>query len=232
MTDQSGSTPQPGSPTSGSGDAPAQPYAAASGYQVPNPYGAPAQPPYGTQNQPPYGTQNQPPYGAPNQPPYGTHSPYAQSPVPAGYGAPGPAQAAYGYAPAQYPPGYGRPPERSGVLGTVGLAMVTIAGVAACAMGYLFGTIAAEFVDLALSLGGSSAVNPSDPRMRQFVDQHPWMSLGTPVFLLGLAGFIVCVVAFASRRGRKPALWGMILGVVLPIVAFALLVMAITPYVP
>lgn len=225
---------QPYGAASGGYQAPAQPYGAASGYQSP----APTQPyaASGYQSQPPYGAQPQPPYGAEPQPPYGTHSPYApQNAYPAGYGAPGQAmqqpQNPYGYVPGQFPPGYGPAPERSGLLGWIGLAMVTVAGVAAAVMGRLFGGIAGQFVELQQQLGSGTTLDANDPRVQQIIQQNGWMGFGTPVFLLGLAGFVVSIVAFATRRGRKPAVWGLILGVVLPVLSFALVVMAIMPYV-
>jgi len=203
---------------------PAQPYGAASGYQAP----APTQPyaATGYQAPAPYGAQPQPPYGAQPQPPYGTHNPYApQNAYPAG------SQNPYGYVPGQIPPGYGQQPERPGLLGWIGLAMVTVAGVAAAVMGYLFGGVAAQFVELQQELGTGTPLDANDPRVQQLVEQNGWIGFSTPVFLLGLAGFIVSIVAVATRRGRKPAVWGIILGVALPILSLALMVMAIMPYV-
>lgn len=232
MTDQSGTTPtnpgadphvpQPGAsaytPPSTAGGQP-QAYGTAGSYQPqpqPQPYGATGS------SQPPA------PYNAQPQPPYGTHNPYA---TPAGYGAPAqpmpPAQGAYGYAPA--PVGYGQPAARSGVLGWIGLLMVTLAGVTITVMGYLMGGIAGKVVELQQSLG-TTTMDTNDPRVQQIVTDNPWMMLSTPAFLVGLAGFVISIVAFATRRGRKPGLWGILLGIAFPILSVVVMVMVMMPY--
>ncbi|MCC2592881.1 hypothetical protein LKO27_05570 [Tessaracoccus sp. OS52] len=185
-------------------------------------------------NQPgaPYGQQN--PYGQPS--PYGQPTQYGQQPT---Y----PQQAPYGQ-PAQYPGqapygAYGpnglydeAPVERSGTLGVVGLVIVIVAAVALLICSWLLGQ---ALSDLFLAIGQDpTAINSEelarDPRFQEFANQASgqWLIASLAV-VGGLVGWIMSIVATATRRGRGFGIMGIVLGVLAPVLALITLTVAMWP---
>ena len=204
---------QPATPSYGQ-----QPATSPSGQ--PQPYGQqPTAPSYGQQfTTPSYGPPQQ--YGQPQ--PYGGY-PTQQAPGQA-YGQPvqgfaPTAMEAYGAAPA--------PAKRSSVLGALGLALVVICGVVLGGSLWHIGTVVGQLI-----AGGS--IDPSNQtELQQAVLSQLggiWTLLVDGSGLLGFIGWILGIVAVATRRGRGLGVVTIILGVLAPIVAFVLMIVALAPY--
>lgn len=174
-----------------------------------NPYGQ------GSSGQHPYGgQQGQPSYGQQGQPRYGQQQSgnlYGQ-------------QGGYGYATSGslYSTGGSAAPGRSPVLGWVGLGIVLVCGIIVVAVA---ATMGAAFGELIAVVG---------PQIETMTDQelanHPQFAAfmqdtGVPFMLaqvgslVGFAGWVVSIVAVATKRGRGQGIWGIILGVLAPITA-------------
>ena len=195
-------------------------------------YGQPqyGQPQYG---QPQYGQQ---PWG--QQVPQGqwdaqqAPQPYGQQP---GYGQyPGyPQQHQYGYAP--YPDAAPTPAKSgSSTLGLVGLAVVVLAGLIVLWGSYMFGVGAGEIAITAgldpTTISDPSMVDTNDPEILAIAERMTGpMGAATIGSIVGFAGFIVSIVAYAKHRGRKFGLWGIFLGIVFPIAAFIAAMAGIMP---
>ena len=187
----------------------------------PQPYGQtqPTTPSYGQQfTTPSYGPPQQ--YGQPQ--PYGGY-PTQQAPGQA-YGQPvqgfaPTAMEAYGAAPA--------PAKRSSVLGALSLALVVICGVVLGGSLWHIGTVVGQLI-----AGGS--IDPSNQtELQQAVLSQLggiWTLLVDGSGLLGFIGWILGIVAVATRRGRGLGVVTIILGVLAPIVAFVLMIVALAPY--
>ena len=180
------------------------------------PYGYPPQQgpnqPYG-QPQPapnPYGQANQP-YG---QSPQAPNRPYGQSPQAPNqpYG-----QSVQGYA--STPTGaYGTPPEKkSPILGIIGLALVVICGIVLTASLWRMGGLLGQ-----LAVDGTVDVTSQEQLQSAVLDQlgGVWAILVSGSGILGFAGWIVGIVAVATKRGRALGVVTIILGVLAPIAAF------------
>ncbi|MFZ1411507.1 MAG: hypothetical protein WAS07_08620, partial [Micropruina sp.] len=212
---------QPGSQPAGYG-APAQP-----GYGAPAQagYGAASQPGYppqgyGQQGYPPQG-QNPAPYGAPQQ--YG-QNPYGNQPYAANYDPQG--QLAYPVG-ASYPPI--APAAKSPLLGMAALGLVVICGVAMSAVLWQLGGLLGELVT-------SGQIDPNDQEGMQMMLMErvgPLLSLGLNAsMLVGFAGWVMGIIATATQRGRSYGVWAIILGILAPIIAFTLMMVAFFPYLP
>ena len=217
-------------PAYGQTPPPDQPYGYPPQQPATQPYGQPQQPatqPYGQPQQPatqPYGQQpaaqpygQQPaaqPYGQPQQP---TAQPYAypsqQAPTQP-YGQP-----VQGFAPT--PMGaYGStaaPVKRSSILGIIGLALVVICGVILSVYLYKIGAVAGPYAQ------NGTLDTTTQPQLVQDVMNQ----MGTILPLLGslsvaggLIGWIIGIVATATKRGRGFGVTAIILGVLAPILAF------------
>ncbi len=221
-------------------DAPAQPGPEAQFPGSPAPYPVP---PYGTAPYGPWGAQppypgqvaypgqaaypaDQPPYPT-DQPPY--VAPQAAYPLPPYPGQPWgqPASTseypAYGAYPAAPLPEQPAKPAASPILGIVGLAGVVILGII---MSVLYFRLGATMGGLVAS--GQYVPNTSDPYDTSgFYAMPPdvmanLMSMMTPIGIvgfLGLACWVVSIVAVATKRGRPWGVAGIIVGVVAPIIA-------------
>lgn len=210
-------------------------------------YGAP-QPPYGNQNpyasQDPYGQNpyagapspygapapTQAPYGAQQPNPYGAPNPYAAQNPNSGYGQPV-APNPYAYAPAAAGAG-AVPARRSSLLGIIALVVVAVCGVAGIALSYQFGhAYALVAAQLGISTQGptpSTAELQNDPRFAAFVTTQMGVIQGImAVCVAGLVGWVLAIVATATRRGRAFGIIGIILGIAAPIGMFVAMVMAI-----
>lgn len=190
-------------------------------------HGVPAQTygqqgPYGQSS--PYGQQA--PYGQPS--PYGQQAPYPPHP----YGQPGVPSPQPGgpYAPAM--------PTRSPLPGRIGLGLVLagaiVATVAAWIIGVGYGHL---FVDLVaaghIKPGGATLDSQTlqrDPLFQQFVATNSVpITVMSMASWLGFAGWITSIVAVARRAGRKPGVWGIVLGVLAPVAMMAAMVLAALP---
>lgn len=209
----------------------------------------PTQPPAGQpwggqpapgQPQNPWDTAQQ--YG---QPPYG-QAPYPQAPY-------GDAQAQYGQGPyaqgpyAQAPYGQYQYPQqqysavpvtpetpKKDTVGLVGLVIVLLSGIVALWAGYAFGAGSGQLAILAGIQPGTipdeAMIDVTDPAIMALAE-----SLAAPMGALiltaitGLVGFIVSIIGFAQRKGRKFGLWGIILGIVFPVAIFVAMTMGMAP---
>ena len=193
-------------------------------YQAPQ-YGQQAyEQPYAQQQ---YG-QPQQQYGQPQQQPYGQQQ-YGQQ---GGYGQQYPAQP-YGqqYQPAEYQPQWPSEPEppQSKTLGLIGLAVVAICTLVVAIAGYLVGAGMGQFM---LDYGIDSMQNPdpNDPMLIAFGQQlqGPFTAItfGT---LAGIVGWIVSIIAVSRRRGRTFGIWGIVLGILAPIIGVIAMMVGMWP---
>ena len=199
-------------PGSGYGQTPppGQPY----GYppqQGPNqPYGQPQQPPN------PYGQANQP-YG---QPPQGPNQPYGQPPqAPNPYGQP-----QQGFVPTSPTGAYGTPPaKRSPILGIIALLVVLICGVVLSVGLFRMGGLLGQ-----LAVNGTVEISSQTQLQEEVLSQLGgiWTLLVYGSGLLGFVGWIIGIVAVATKRGRAFGVVTIILGVLAPFVALGALVAA------
>lgn len=205
-----------------------------------NPYGQqPGQASYGHQpgyeqsSQPGYGqSSEQPGYGQSSQPGYGQSSAQPGYPQPSqtygqgaqhGYpqqqaGYPSPQQAyAYGQAPA----GYQAPTKRSPVLGMIALGVVLVCGVI---FTWLMWNLGVTGAPLFVQAAGDQEV-----ATQLLLDQ-----LGTTGTVLlnvstygGFAAWVAAIVATATNRGRAYGIWGIVMGVLSPVIAVVAFIVAI-----
>ena len=198
-------------PGSGYGQTPppGQPY----GYppqQGPNqPYGQPQQAPN------PYGQANQP-YG---QPPQGPNQPYGQPPqAPNPYGQP-----QRGFVPTSPTGAYGTPPaKRSPILGIIALAVVVICAVVLSMYLWQVGGIAGQ-----VAVNGTiDTSNQAELQALVLSQLGGWSLIGSLSAFLGFVGWIIGIVAVATKRGRAFGVVTIILGVLAPFVALGALVAA------
>jgi hypothetical protein len=203
-------------PGSGYGQTPppGQPY----GYppqQGPNqPYGQPQQAPN------PYGQANQP-YG---QPPQGPNQPYGQPPqAPNPYGQP-----QRGFVPTSPTGAYGTPPaKRSPILGIIALLVVLICGVVLSVGLFRMGGLLGQ-----LAVNGTVEISSQTQLQEEVLSQLGgiWTLLVYGSGLLGFVGWIIGIVAVATKRGRAFGVVTIILGVLAPIAACVAMFAAMMPY--
>lgn len=193
--------------------------------------------PYQPQGDDQQGGYGQHPQGYPQQPQgYGQQGGYGQ-PAPGyqqqGYPQQDYGQAAYG--------GYGgtgmyqqgEPEERPATLGLVAMSIVVIAAVVLSVVSFMVGQ---EIGELFASTGlDPENVDPdvlaNDPQFREWAAraQSQWTILTLSV-LAGLVGWIMSIVAAATRRGRAFGIVGIIVGVAAPLVAFAVFFGGMWPF--
>ena len=159
-------------------------------------------------------------YAPPQDPAYGYVPPAPAPTVASPYGA------SYADATPVAGAGYGEPiVKKSPVLGIIGLAIVVIAAVVyymACKNLYdgIF-----TLLGPAIMSGGATAINELTPeQMAQFAGPGTTIILASVV---GLAGFIVSIVAAVKNSGRPMAVTGIVLGVLAP---FLIIVAAAVSY--
>ena len=210
-------------PGYGQTPSPGQPY----GYppqQGPNqPYGQPQQAPN------PYGQANQP-YG---QPPQGPNQPFGQPPQAPNqpYGQPQPPVNPYGQPQRGFVPtagAYGTPPaKRSPILGIIALLVVLICGVVLSMSLFRMGGLLGQ-----LAVNGTVEISSQTQLQEEVLSQLGgiWTLLVYGSGLLGFVGWIVGIVAVATKRGRAFGVVTIILGVIAPIAAFAAMFAAMAPY--
>jgi hypothetical protein len=214
---------------------PDQPY----GYppqQAPQPYGQPPQQP-GAQpyGQPPQQPATQP-YGQPPQQP-GTQ-PYGQQPQqmpaqPYGYPPQQPPTQPYGQPVQGFAPtpsgAYGAtaaPVKKSPVLGMIALAIVVICGVVLSLYVWRVGSVAGPY-----AVNGALDTSTQPQLMQDVVSQlGAWVTLGSISGIAGFIGWILGIVAVATKRGRAFGVMAIILGILAPIIAAVVFFVTIAPY--
>jgi hypothetical protein len=225
------------------------------------PYGQPPQPatqPYG-QPQPatqPYGQPQQgaQPYGQPPQQgtqPYGQPpqtQPYGQPPQTQPYGQPPQQAQPYSYPSQQAPTQpYGQPVQgfaptpshaygataapvkRSPLLGIIALAIVVISGFVLSFYLYKVGVVIGPY-----AVNGSVDTTTQPQLMQDVANQLGGLlpTLGGASIFVGLVGWILGIVATATKRGRAAGIFTIILGILAPIIAVVLLFVAFTSHMP
>lgn len=171
--------------------------------------------------------------GGPGQQPYPPQQPYpAQQP----YGAqqPYPAQQPYAAQPswAQNPYDTVAPPNRSGVLGVVGLVVVVLATGALMASAWFLGVGLGDFLvnlsETGVPRDPEDLVN--DPRTIAYAETAVG-TIGAAVLscIAGLIGWVISIVATATRRGRVWGIVGIVLGVLALPLAYGIMMLALTP---
>lgn len=144
------------------------------------------------------------------------------------------------YDPQPYPPypvsgGQGMyapvPQERPGTLGLVGVGLVGVSALVLMVLAWILG---GDLADLVVDVGGDRTVSQgtvtSDPRFEQYIatSMVQWTVVQLAC-LAGLVGWVISIVATASRRGRAAGIWGIVLGIIAPIAAFIVFVVAMVP---
>lgn len=195
---------------------------AAGGWQPPQQPGQQYPPQYGQQ----YGQQ---PYG---QQPYG-QQPYGQQPA----GQPYPGQQQYPYPPqgSYGTSGYGRqnpylptPSEGNKTLGLVGLGIVGVAFV----VGLIAAIVGGQTMVKLVQITGTTEIDANNipaaavPLMETF---SVWFMVGGFAALLGLGGWITSFFALGKPASKRLGLWGVIAGVIAPVVIFVVFVMMAMP---
>ena len=201
---QYGQTPPPWQP---SGYPPQQP--------ATQPYGQPPQQmptqPYG---QPPQQAPSQP-YAYPTQ--QGPNQPYGQpQQAPNPYGQP-----QRGFVPTSPTGAYGTPPaKRSPILGIIALAVVVICAVVLSMYLWQVGGIAGQ-----VAVNGTiDTSNQAELQALVLSQLGGWSLIGSLSAFLGFVGWIIGIVAVATKRGRAFGVVTIVLGVLAPFIALGALV--------
>jgi len=209
---QYGQTPPPGQPYGYPPQQPAtQPYGQPPQQMPTQPYG---QPPQQAPSQPyAYPTQQGPnqPYGQPQQAP---NQPYGQP--------------QRGFVPTSPTGAYGTPPaKRSPILGIIALLVVLICGVVLSVSLFRMGGLLGQ-----LAVNGTVEISSQTQLQEAVLSQLGgiWTLLVYGSGLLGFVGWIVGIVAVATKRGRALGVVTIILGVLAPIAAFLAMLAAMAPY--
>ncbi len=142
-------------------------------------------------------------------------------------------QAAYGQHPAypaqpQWDP---TPPPENKTPGLVGLLIVAVSTVVLAVAMYLLG---GQFGAFAVDYGIDATTNPdpSDPAIIALSQAVSGMSvLATIATVVGVIGWVVSIVATVRRSGRRFGIWGIVLGIVAPLLGVATLIAGMWPYV-
>src|SRR5664280_2550309 len=196
-----GQTPPPGQPYGfPPQQGPNQPYGQPQ--QAPNPYGQ-ANQPYG---QPPQGPN--PPSG---QPPQAPNQPYGQP--------------QRGFVPTSPTGAYGTPPaKRSPILGIIALLVVLICGVVLSVSLFRMGGLLGQ-----LAVNGTVEISSQTQLQEEVLNQLGgiWTLLIYGSGLLGFVGWILGIVAVATKRGRALGVVTIILGVLAPIAACVAMFVAV-----
>ena len=152
------------------------------------------------------------PYGFPPQ--QGPNQPYGQP--------------QRGFVPTSPTGAYGTPPaKRSPILGIIALLVVLICGVVLSVGLFRMGGLLGQ-----LAVNGTVEISSQTQLQEEVLSQLGgiWTLLVYGSGLLGFVGWIVGIVAVATKRGRAFGVVTIILGVLAPIAAFAAMFTAMAPY--
>lgn len=143
-----------------------------------------------------------------------------------------------GYPPHQPYPQYGQgmyapvPQQKPGTLGAVGVGLVGVSGLVLLVLAWMIGSDMGElFIDIARQGGQvSEETIAADPRFEQYIatSMVQWTVVQL-VCLAGFVGWIISIVATATRRGRGAGIWGIVLGIISPIAGFIVGIIAMVP---
>ncbi|HET7725173.1 MAG TPA: hypothetical protein VFK68_11085 [Propionibacteriaceae bacterium] len=204
------------------------------GWNPPSPQPSPSQPYGEPSSQPyrqPYSSPAQQPYSSPTQQPYAYPSqqspaqPYGYQPQPA----PGYQVQPYGQQGLAPVGGYEQPraEKRSSVLGALALLLVVVCGVVLSWSMWRVGGIVGPLI-VNGSVDTSNQAELQQALMRQFGGL--WAALVEGSVILGFAGWIMGIVAAATKRGTGLGVTAIVLGALAPFVAIGVLVAALAPY--
>lgn len=126
------------------------------------------------------------------------------------------------------------PEERPGTLGLVAMSVVVIAGVVLAVVAWMMGQQIGEL--FATTNLDPEAVDPdelaNDPRFREWITRAgvQW-NIVTFSVLGGIVGWVLSIVATATRRGRSFGIVGIIVGIAAPLIAVATFFGGMWPYI-
>lgn len=218
------SPPQYGQPVDGQPDGHMPPAYDQQAFQPPaQPYQAPQYGQAPQYSQTPHYPQQA--YGQPTWDQQQQYAPPQQQPHPAPH---------YPAQPQQYPPAYQQWPQepeqpKSQTLGIVGFGLVALCTVILAVVGYLIGSRMGTFM---LDYGVDVLQNqdPTDPLIIALGQQvQGLVSGGMFATLGGIAGWVVSIVATTRRRGRTFGIWGIIVGILAPVLGFIAMVIGMWP---
>lgn len=176
-----------------------------------------------SQNQGPGDARTSQP-GEPYQPPQRGPQPYGQ---PSSYPAPGqPYGQPGGLAPvAGYTPS--RAEKRSPVLGALALVLVVVCGIALSWAMWRFGGLVGQ-----LAVNGTVDLSNQQELQQALVDElggvWAWLVWGSVT--AGFAGWVMGIVAAATKRGTGLGVTAIVVGALAPFAAVGVLVAALAPY--
>jgi hypothetical protein len=116
---------------------------------------------------------------------------------------------------------------------------VTIVVVSLIAASIIFGAVAAVIAPFGYPNGYAKGDPVADPNVvlaalpsGVLASLQTQMRIVVALCCAGVAGWVASIVATVTRRGRKPAIAGIIIGVLSPVVMFAVFVMSGTWNIP
>lgn len=133
------------------------------------------------------------------------------------------------YSPYGYQQQWPQEEPRSKTLGLVGFGIVALCTVVLAVVSYLLGGQFGQFV-LDYGVEALENIDPSDQVFIGFSQQIQGLSTtGMLATFGGIAGWIVSIIATGQRRGRNFGIWGIVLGVLAPIIGIIALMVGLWP---
>ncbi len=136
--------------------------------------------------------------------------------------------------PQQYPEsGYQNPyapKDKPSLVGQIALGIVVVCAIILGIAMYQLGVFGGQIALLQPGIARGEQPNMNDPQVMALAQQFsPWMTAIAFSSIVGIIGWIVGIVAFVQRRGRRPALGAIVLGVLAPVIGFILMMVAMMP---
>lgn len=125
----------------------------------------------------------------------------------------------------QYPSAYQQswpqePAPQSNTLGMVGFGIVAVCTVVLAIAGYMIGSQMGQFV-LDYGVDALQSPDPNDPLFIALSQRLQGVSMMAMLSsFAGIAGWVVSIIAVSRRRGRSFGIWGIVLGILAPIIGF------------
>jgi hypothetical protein len=116
-------------------------------------------------------------------------------------------------------------------LGILGLALVVICGVILSVAMFRIGALVGQVV----TNGNIDPTNQAELQqavMAQMGGGAVWGMLINGCTLAGFVGWVLGIVATATKRGRAFGIFAIVLGVLAPVIAIVMVVVALLPYLP